>query len=147
MTEGAITPSWGKDLAVLKAIYKGLESADQIDADGIVAASGLDRDFVWDSVDLWMQDGCLAPNTVRASGLDITVFRTNRTPKGMRLVGAWPTSETMPELLEQALRESLARTEDPEKRSRLREILDKWTGPEAFTLLIEAFSRSGLFPG
>lgn len=46
------------------------------------------------------------------------------TERGLRVVGAWPSEAAAGEALVAALREAIARTEDPVEKSKLERLLD-----------------------
>ena len=118
-----VQPTYARDLTVLQAIYKALETADQVSTPQIMNATSLDRDAVWDAVDLWMKEECLDHKVARTTGSSVTVFRMNRTPKGMRLVGAWPAPDVLASQLVEALQALAEQEPDPEKKRSLGELV------------------------
>ncbi|MCA9646998.1 MAG: hypothetical protein KC492_40195 [Myxococcales bacterium] len=137
----AVSVSWGKDLEILKAIYRSLDSADSVDTPDIMQAADATKDEVWRAVDLWIKEGALAPDTPKYMGSNVTVLDVNRTPIGMRLVGAWPSEAQFPELVVRVIEDMAEREPDPERKQRWRGVAKDLAGAGGRVVLETVFQK------
>lgn len=147
-----VTPTLGRDLGVLKAVYARLQGAAWVDMPQLVTDTGLDSDTIDQIVKVWIKENALDAAGITVSGDpdELGLGRESQTGRGLRLVGAWPAPERMPIIFISALEEIAQQSADPKARGWVRDMIDRWSGPEGTKALVEIFGqlvRQGWFPG
>lgn len=112
-----ITPTWGRDLAVLKAIYHLLQTEWGVSTDDLMAATGEDKESIFEAVML------LGGEHLFRMGGYVHVERASRTERGLREVGAWPSPESLAEALVKALDTLADKEPDPERKRSLKDLV------------------------
>jgi hypothetical protein len=117
-----VQSTWGRDFKILTTIYALLQDEWGISTADLETATGEDKASIFDAVML-LEEGGFLRGEVFGAGAYVHIERANRTERGLREVGAWPTPDVVAEQLVQALQTIAEREADPEKKRSLGELV------------------------
>jgi hypothetical protein len=144
VVSGSVEDTWAsRDLPVLQAIVSAFDDSEryQLRVPELIRLCGLpEREVQTGLRALASAQPSLLESPPPPSGLTCPIIITGVTERARRLVGQWPTADSLAAEIAMALSEAADQEPDPAKKSRLREAASV-LGETARGVVVEVLSR------